>query len=308
MNSTTYWRLSETAHKFPMKTCFISAPANVDLSKLRRLLASKHIKAILPFEQPILGNDFQGEITKAIQKADFCIALLPDEAKQANVFFELGIASAFAKPILLLRTPNAKLPINIWDIPTAEYDPPRFAGLDFYLDQFLRRPLKRRRKRRSSSLKTKPLLDRANQLTAHLQSLGPRATHSELEHILHVAFRESGIRASAEPKEGDRQYDFAIWVDELSGVIGNPLLIEVKSTLSLADAKRLRDTFIASIPKALGRALLVVYSTGSQAIENESVGSPLVLFVNLQRLLATLRARSLGTFIRSERNRLVHGF
>lgn len=290
-----------------MKTCFISAPANLDLSKLRRLLASKHVKAILPFEQPVQGSDFQGQISRAIQKADFCIALLPDEAKQANVFFELGIASAFGKPILLLRTGRSDLPINIWDIPTAEFDPPQFTGLGFYLDQFLRSALKSRRKTTPISPKTKPLSGRANQLAAHLQSLGPRATHYELENILQVAFRESGIRASAEPKEGDRQYDFAIWVDELSEVVGNPILVEVKSSLSLADAKRLRDSFIDSVPKALGRALLVVYSTGSPTIENESVGAPLILFVNIQRLLATLRARSLGTFIRSERNRLVHG-
>lgn len=290
-----------------MKTCFISAPANFNLSKLRQLLASKQIKAILPFEQLITGDNFQDQITKTIQKADFCIALLVDEHHQANVLFELGFASALRKPILLVQEKQSSLPINMWGVPVAKYDPPDFTGLAFFLDQFLRRPLQTRRKRSSALPRTKPLSKRASQLSAHLLSLGERATHSELERILEAAFRESGIRITAEPKHGDRTYDFAIWVDELSDLIGNPLLIEVKSKLSADDANRIRKQFISSFGKALPRALLVVYSTGDPSLSEKSLGAPLVMFVPAQTLLDALRHHSFGNFIRSERNRLVHG-
>lgn len=290
-----------------MKTCFISAPVNFDLSKLRQLLTTKRIKAFLPFEFPVAGKDFQEQISIVIQKADFCIGLLVEDQSQANVFFELGVASAMRKPILLVQEKQVTLPINLWGFPVARYDPPDFTGLSFFLDQFLHKATPVRQKPASLPL-TKALSGRAQQLTTHLESLGVRATHAEIQNILDIAFQESGIRISAEPKHGDRRYDSAIWVEELDDLVGNPLLIEVKTRLSVIDAERIRAGFASSYGKAIGRALVVVYSDGPEtALSEKSCGVPLVLFVSVRRLLAALGARSFGSFIRSERNRLVHG-
>jgi hypothetical protein len=72
-----------------MKTCFISAPVNIDLSVLRSVLQSKNIRAIMPFELEITGSNFREQIETAIRKADFFVAVLTKESS-ANVFFELG--------------------------------------------------------------------------------------------------------------------------------------------------------------------------------------------------------------------------
>src|SRR5438105_13911024 len=95
-----------TGQQPTMQTCFISAPVNLDLGVLRALLHSKGIETILPFELEITGANFREQIEKAIQKADFCIAVLTASKGSSNVFFELGYAWAMRKRVVLIQTGN----------------------------------------------------------------------------------------------------------------------------------------------------------------------------------------------------------
>jgi nucleoside 2-deoxyribosyltransferase len=290
-----------------MKTCFISAPVNVDLSVLRSVLRSKGIEAVLPFELEITGANFREQIEKAIRKADFLIAVLTGNIGNANVFFELGYAWAKRKRVVLIQSREVELPANLSGFAMLRAEPNDRQKLASLLDQFLNqeKPIKLRTQELE---KTRPLSSRAKDLTDHLKNLGDRATHKEFENIILTAFRESGIQALAEPQSKDRRYDLALWLDELQYVVGNPVLVELKTRLTPASAKAVKRQFLERVDREVGKALLVVFLGGPAApICAESIGSPLVLFIPVARLLSELEQRSVGDFVRAERNKLAHG-
>jgi len=290
-----------------MQTCFISAPVNLDLGVLRALLHSKGIETILPFELEITGANFREQIEKAIQKADFCIAVLTASKGSSNVFFELGYAWAMRKRVVLIQTGNIELPPNLSGFPILKVDTNEGEKLASLLDQFLKSQ-KSAKPRRYKVDKTKPLSSRAKELTRHLKKLGGRATHQEFENILLTAFRESGIRTFAEPQSEDRSYDFALWLDELEYVVGNPVVVEVKTKLTRRVARKMRRRFVERFGTEIGKALLVIYLRGSERqIGAENIGVPLVLFIHVARLLSELELKSLGDFVRGARNKLAHG-
>src|SRR4051812_46061391 len=103
------WRLRKVVK---MRTCFISAPVNVDLSTLREILKTKRIQPILPFELELTTGSFQDQIEKAISRSDFVVAILTKE-RNGNVFFEIGYACAKGKRIVLIQVEEFELPFNL---------------------------------------------------------------------------------------------------------------------------------------------------------------------------------------------------
>lgn len=290
-----------------MKTCFISAPVNVDLSILRSVLRSKGIEPVLPFELEITGANFHEQIEKAIRHADFLIAVLTDDKGNANVFFELGYAWARRKRVVLIQSPDFELPANLSGFAMLRVEPNDKPKLTSLLDQFLNQQ-KTIKSRPQELDKTRPLSTRAKELTLHLQKLGAQATHDEFEKIILTAFRESGIQVLSEPQSRHRRYDLALWMDELQYVVGNPVLVELKTRLTKAGAKAVKRTFLERVDQGLGKALLVVFIEGpEELVYAESIGSPFVLFIPIARLLSELEQRSLGDLVRTERNMLAHG-
>lgn len=290
-----------------MKTCFISAPARKDISVLRRVLHKLKIESILPFELPIVGENFREQIERAIHKADFCIGVLDQPNQSANVLFEIGYALGRRKPIFLIETEPFSLPQNLSGFAVARGNLQDEDQLRFVLESFLERSDSKKTHAHITE-KTKPISNRSRELVRHLQDLGEHATNRELENILMEAVRASGIKIVAEASAPNKEYDFALWVDELDYITGNPVLVEVKRKLSVATARKLVNDFRKHHQAGIAKALIVVFVEGNEeALTQASQGSPLVAFFSAARLLTELEQRSVGDVIRQERNRLVHG-
>lgn len=290
-----------------MKTCFISAPVNVDLTVLRSVLRHKGIEAILPFEIEITGIDFRAQIEKAIQRADLFIGVLSGRASNANVYFELGLAWAIGKRVLLIQGRELELPSSLSGFPIVKCKIEDSTQVSFFLDQFLNQQRAPTHHKFELS-KTKPLSKRAAQLISHLEALGPRASEQEFIKILGSVFHESGIRVMVESGPDERGYDLALWLDELENVVGNPILVNFKKRLTTAGARELKHYFL--YPNfSVGKAFLVIFLTGSeQQLARENSGAPLILFISAARLISELKSKSIAAFIRTERNKLAHGF
>ena len=293
-----------------MKTCFISAPLNVDLTVLRSVLHSKKIKTILPFELEITGANYREQIEKAICKADFCIAVLTggkNKTTNSNVFFELGYAWAKRKRVVLIQSREVELPSDLSGFPILTVEPNDKQKLASQLAQFLEHETPTKSLPRTMD-KTKPLSGRAEELISRLEGLGEHATESEFSHLLTSVFRESGIRVVVESGTNEHGYDLAIWVDELEYLIGNPQLVELRKRLSVAAAREIKHRFLANLGTSIGRALLVVFIAGSEKqLSGENLGVPLIVFISATHLVSELKTRSIAAFLRDERNKLVHG-
>lgn len=291
-----------------MKTCFVSAPVSVDLSVLKTSLQKEGIKPILPFELDIDGANFREQIEKAIKKASFFVAIVSKGSENSNVLFELGYASASQRRIAVIQDQDFELPPNISGFPVVKCRIDDESGLRAFFKQFVRQKINSGNTPPDSS-KTKPLSGRAKQLVEDLKSLGQCANERDLEVVIVEAFRESGVRVIAGSSTHDKGYDLALWIDELEYPIGNPILVELRSNLSIQTARALRTNFIAQRSTSIGKALLVVYLTGPSEtlLRKIRFAAPLVLFIPVSKLLSSLEEQSLAHFVRNERNQLVHG-
>jgi hypothetical protein len=66
----------------------------------------------------IEGRPFSDEIRRYISSSDYVFVLLTKDAiTSPNIFFEIGLARASLKPILLIVEPDVQLPNEIRDLP-----------------------------------------------------------------------------------------------------------------------------------------------------------------------------------------------
>lgn len=81
--------------KINLKSCFIIAPATVDISSLIRLLESRRIKVGSNINNSFY-NIFSKFIENEIYNSDFVIVVLSSKASY-NVFYEIGLARGAKK-------------------------------------------------------------------------------------------------------------------------------------------------------------------------------------------------------------------
>src|SRR5207253_1014565 len=79
--------------------------------------------------------------------------------------------------------------------------------------------------------RTHPLGARADELRAQLRAAGDKLSPTGLEEIIAQAIRDSGVTAVSQGTAEDRYVDLAVWSDDLSPWVGNPLPIEVRLTV-----------------------------------------------------------------------------
>ncbi len=87
--------------------CYISTPADFELTKLESVLDSQNIEHHSFYDFSI-GNSFSDLIRRKIRDSDFVIAVL--QTDNANVLFELGVAEGLKKPSFILVDKDFKVP------------------------------------------------------------------------------------------------------------------------------------------------------------------------------------------------------
>jgi hypothetical protein len=133
--------------------------------------------------------------------------------------------------------------------------------------------------------------------------------HRHVERVVVQALQGSGADIVSEASNPDLGADIAVWSDALQSLIGNPLLIEVKSRFGGADElRRAANKLSAAVTSRGGNWGLLLYGHGPQdlAVKAKSL-PPTVLVFSIDELIEQLRARSFAEVIRDLRNRRVHG-
>ena len=292
------------------RTCFISASPDTRISDLISVLRSLGV-------QPAIASDFgrggtkpSDIIAEAISGSDFVIGILEDASSNANVLFELGYAHALQKPLLIQTAEGVR------DVPSdlrgflyvrRGKDEPSEA-LRFAIQQLISAP-KTTKRRKSVLGKSKAIGGKADELLQQLDTLKPVDDYAALEAVIRDALQASGISAYAQSGTADQRVDFAVWVDDIESLVGNPIVIEVKSRLSSTrDARAVRDQLLHYLNTTNSRTGVVLYAEGPESqFLNQSAGLPNVLFMQVRELLSRLRTQGFGTILADLRNKLVHG-
>jgi hypothetical protein len=253
------------------------------------------------------GAPLSDHIRAAISKSSLVVAVLSPEQSNANVYFEIGFASALEKRILVVVPPEIKAPSDVRGLLTVVGTPKSIEAIDFALDQALvgwqRQPTKFRETGR-----TVPIGKSADRLIHSLDSLGEEPTELDLIAIIEDALKSSGVKSVvSQPRIGNYRPDIAVWADELDSWTRNPLVIEVKRRLT--SPEHVRET-IAHVSRYMQSTNsmwgLVLYGGPSwdTPVEPPFVN---VLLINVREFLNTLKTKSFGDIIRDLRNRAVHG-
>jgi hypothetical protein len=108
---------------------------------------------------------------------------------------------------------------------------------------------------------------------------------------------------------GDRGVDYAIWNDNLTFALGNPLLIEIKAgslTPHIIHTTENRLKHYLAKTNAKSGILLYLDRNGRRFQENYSV-DPLILRYDLEDFIEALSKSTFENVVLSKRNEMIHG-
>jgi hypothetical protein len=293
-----------------IRTCFIAAAAKTDLSVLKQLLRERGIRPIVASEFPGPSISVVDHVEKALDAADFMIAVLDQPASSANVYFEVGLAYAQRKPLLVLVAPQARnLPSDVADLFHVRAQPTDREAIAFALDQVLAAKPQAARPSRAAIQQSKPLGDAADSLLKALHNVTPQTSERRFRDLVVKALQDSRVGTVARSAHPDTAPDLAVWSDELSPWVGNPLLIEIMGRVALEGSP---TSYYARLAKYLEHsnaqwALLIAPTQAADYYRQFAAQFPTILFIELEELFQNLRKRSFGDIIRDLRNRKVHG-
>lgn len=303
----------EKKSRAKIRSCFIAAPSRTDLETIKSLLRDKGFRPVVVSELIHTGAPIVEHVMSAISKADLIMAVLDKEQSNENVYFELGMASALGKRLLVLAPPLIKLPADIDAMLTLRTDPENREAIDFALDQALVGVETRPPRQRPmwTTERTRPIGDLARELMNRLESLGDRVTESDVQEIVSSALKASGVSVVVQAGIRDTRLDMAVWSDGLHPWVGNPLLIEIKKRLGNWDQLRSTVSQLTNYLEEINAHwALVLYVEESPVFVEMSVselGGSTVLFMTVQELLERLRTTSFVDIIIGLRNQRLHG-
>lgn len=299
----------DTDTKF--KSCFIVSPLGTDTSVLRNELRQRGILLRDSSTLPNIGYTVLDSIVAVIRSVDFVCAVVDTSVSVPSVMFEIGLAVAFQRPVLLLVGSDVDdLPTSISSLPIARLDPNSRESISLQLDNFLRFSPKRLRLGQVRQSRQSPQIDVgwAMSALADVENSDGNTSESQIQQILAELLRRSGATVVQQPAEMSKGADMAVWIDELSPVVGNPVIIEVKTkshSMHFQGAVTQLREFIRSSPATLG--LLIVEDGYKEQFSDFSPEWPPVIVLGIRELVHLVGRGELIPTITRHRNEAAHG-
>lgn len=300
------------AHKAEQKSqlrCYVAAPSGVSIGVISRVLQQRKIVPITPWGRDATAGTLLEALGEAIAQADLFVAVLGRKQSNSNVFFELGYACALGKELLIVAPPElAMLPSSLSGLLQVTADPHDAEAIGFALDQVLAAMGRPKRPRRPTSNNSQPI-ERylAEEL---LGNLTQTSSAKAVEDVVVSAIQASGIDVivRGEWTTPGTSFDLGIWSDDLDASVGNPLLIEVRTTLrDREEALQARSQAQHALEAANARTALVLYLEGPKRSDDVlPLSVPNILFMPIRELLDRLQIKGFGQVIRELRNRVAH--
>jgi hypothetical protein len=289
---------------------YIIHSAKSSLEPLRDALKGADVKLDDAYE---FSSDsrLQNTLVDRIRHADGVIAVIDDSS--SDISFEMGVAVALNKLIFALVAPGQNIPTYAFEIPYVTTDlsnksVPRLA-LQGFLEQLRTKSQRNRtrnvRKLSSNQMKISEYLDDVT-----FSSLRTRSYGKDIEDIVFRLLTSVGITVERQPAHGgDPGVDFAVWSDDLRGMLPNPVLIESKvGELDRRAFNAAYSRLSAVVSKyGTGTGLLLYLSRNSERFNRADNWSPKVLAFDLEDFANELKTKRFGDVLLQRRNQIAHG-
>jgi Restriction endonuclease len=289
----------------PRKKRVFIASSRADAAEVQKAMQHFSLDAVTLEQTATPGSTWVDSLHRCVNDADIVIGIMADRRQDANVFFELGVASALNKPTLLFITPEYPSDlIPPSGIPYLRMDLRNEDAVMFGLKQALSISSQRAHQP-AEGFTTRPIGPVADKLLEMLPQTNPR----EFEDLIFNAINASGASTIARGSEAeDRGVDFAVWSSDLEPTVTNPLLIECKSSLrNQSDVDQATGRMFRALQAIHNGCGLVLYKEAGTVAMVAPRSIP-VEFVSAEDFINGLRDTGLAEYIRKLRNTAVHGF
>ncbi len=290
--------------------CFISAPSFTDTSNIRRILSRSDVTAYDAFDIN-LGDSVKDSLVVKIKEADFVVVVIPDITP--NVFYEMGICEGLGKPTFLVVGNDVQAPYfiqnhlylrtNLKDEELLNISLSRFVD-DFLADKYKHSVITKESKSRKAKT------PRLKAYITEIEKLRTSRDPIKVELLTQEILQKLNIQVvSNQSKSQDKGVDFAIWDDNLTSVIGNPLFIEIKyGSLTPQRIYQAESQLKGYLEKSDAKASILLYLDveGKRFSENYSL-SPLILRFDFEDFVREISQSSFEKTIIAKRNSMVHG-
>lgn len=301
-------KLTSRSRRKPV--AFISHSARSDVEPIRRALQHAGVRVKDSFGLPTGASVVEGTATE-IRGADFVIAAIETDA--ANVFYEIGFASALGKPVLVIVAPGISIPTYVAQHRQVAADLTDSDILRLTLRGFLRELETGAAHKRSrvppahvSHRRDSAAIQHALDTIRELRSQGSEAS---LSRVTADMLRAAGVTAIEEFHGArERGADFALWSDALSATFGNPILVELKAgNLDETRWKNVHEQVADALAASGARAGLLLYlDRQGRRFTTLRPWAPVVLALDLEDFAQDLLSKPFAKVLLEHRNRLVH--
>lgn len=289
---------------------FIAAPATLDPTPIRRFLSREGVSSADAYSIAV-RSDLVESLVRRVRAADFAVAVLDENAVWTA--YELGLCDAFAKPVLVIASPELSTPALVASRPVIRTSITNSDVWQLALRKFVEEVRRNRAKisrRHAPNLVAEINSRRLLELTKQIAAERGGAPPSRIEELTREVFEAASVMAVAqEPGLAESGADFAVWDDRLANSIGLPLFVEVKA--GSLNAQRLRQAewqLADAMRPSSGRLGLLLYlDRNGQRFPSPTWTTPFVVRFDLEDFAKELARRSFAEVIVERRNKLVHG-
>ncbi len=291
--------------------CFISYNTEVEKSlgdRVREILLRNNVSPIDIFDiSP--GDNITTVIEDKIKKSDMFLAVITNVSP--NVFYEIGIAKGLNKPIFIVFSKELNIyPSFLNEFLYVRANSSDYDNIDFAFKQFVKNQSKQKQKTNKDRKKhiDNELITLPESWEFTLSDIRKNGTPVKLEN--YMANLLNSLKTTSRIIEQDKGVDFALWLDDVDPILGNPILLEVKygnitpETLNMGE-RQLQNYLLATKSKV--GLLLYLDKTGRRFPLGSSL-NPLVIRMDLENFLSEIDAnKSVVKVILNKRNLMAHG-
>ena len=130
------------------KCCFLMTPLGKHVPDEIKVIVNAVSCSCANFDYEVIdararvtGRDFLIKIWQLIASTPLCVGICHEEipfSTQANIYYEFGVAQAFGKETLLVKSPNAKVPSDLIRTEYVEFDAEFGKKFELYLESLLK--------------------------------------------------------------------------------------------------------------------------------------------------------------------------
>ncbi|ROH98096.1 TIR domain-containing protein [Chryseobacterium daecheongense] len=287
--------------------CYISAPANFDLTRLESLLNSQKIE-YHSFYDFSIGTTFSDLIRRKIRESDFVIAVLQSE--NSNVLFELGVAEGLKKPTFILVDKEYKVPFFL---DTKFYYQTNFKDLsliELALKNFVQDIGSRKKNILKKEEKDTLSVDETTNTLARISNLRKNPNEREIFSLIKDTFSRIDIQnVSISESTVDKGVDLIIRSKNLTPYFGNPIFVEVKTgNLNAQRILQAEQQLLKYLNHSEAKGAIILYlDRDNKRFENIKTIYNSILLFDLEDFINGIASDGFEKTLIDKRNKSVHG-